>query len=383
MPPVRVAMLTQRYLPFVGGAEKQLSSVLQRLPSLGIEAMVITRRHDDSPVDDFVDGIPVHRVTVGGQRELASVTYTVKTLAALHRFRPDVVHAFELRSPATTAVAYRALSGTPVVAKVLRGGTLGDIELLSQSRLDRLRLSRVLRSIDAFAVISQEIDAELETAGVGSDRRHFIPNGVDVAKYRPASTEERTAARERLGLGAGPVALFAGRLEREKRIDDLIRLWPRIRQALPGATLAVVGTGSQEEELRRELETGVLLAGKQMDMGPWFAAADCFVLPSESEGLSNSLLEAMASGLPCVATSVGAAPELLGGGRGRLIAPDDMDALAKAIVGALSQDPASSATQAEELHQLISENYSIDATAKKLAALYRHLASPEPTQRFS
>lgn len=372
MTPLKVAMLTQVYLPFIGGAEKQLAAVLQRLPAYGIEPMVITRRHDASPVDDRVEGVLVHRIEVGRHRELASITYTLKGLLALRRFRPDVVHAFELRSPSTTAVAWRALSRTPVLAKVLRGGTLGDIAALSRKPSDRMRLQRILRKIDAFAVISREIDDELAAEGVSAERRLFIPNGVDLDSYIPATPTEKTRLRDELGLGAGPVALFAGRLEREKQVDRLIEIWPRVRAAVPGATLVVVGTGSLEEGLKAAAPEGVRLVGKQTAMRPWFAASDVFVLPSLAEGLSNALLEAMAMGLRCVATEVGAAPDLLGDGLGRLVPVGDADALCSALCAALAAAP--DAALAQRIRARIERDYSIDATARKLAEAYRRLA---------
>jgi glycosyltransferase involved in cell wall biosynthesis len=368
---VRVAMLTQRYLPFTGGAEKQLSAVLQRLPDLGIDATVITRRHDDSPHEDLVNGIPVRRIEVGGNRVLASVSYTVQALRLLRRFRPDVVHAHELLSPTTTAVAYKALAGTPVAAKVLRGGSLGDIAVLERSRIGRLRLSRLLHRVDTFSVISSEIDAELARYGVAPERRHFIPNGVDLGRFIPADPERKAALRKTLGLPEGPVAFFAGRLETEKRIDRLVALWPQVRAVLPSAVLVVAGAGSLAPALAKADVGGVVLAGPQPDLRDWYAASDVFVLPSEAEGLSNAMLEALATGLPCVATRVGAAPDLVSDMLGRLVDVDDDTALVAALIATLQGLPGHSPQAARDM---VIRTYSIDVTASRLAALYRSLA---------
>lgn len=370
MKPLRVAMLSQVYLPFVGGAELQLAAVMRRLPALGIEPVVITRRHDDSPAREMVDGTPVLRLSVGRHRVSASIMFTLRGVAALARLRPDVVHAHELRSPSTTAVAYRMLTGTPVVAKVLRGGTLGDLASLSRSASDRARLDRVLGRIDAFAVISAEIDAELEAAGIVASKRHFIPNGVDTARFAPADPAARTRARAMLGLGPGPLVLFAGRLEHEKRVDRLVGLWPQVRAAVADAGLAVLGTGRLAEQLAATATEGVHLAGVQRDMGLWYAAADGFVLPSEAEGLSNAMLEAMATGLPCVATAVGAAPDLLAQGRGKLVPVDDDAALVAALL-AMLQGPAPPDLS---LRRHVEVHYSVDETAHRLANLYHRLA---------
>ena len=371
---LKVAMLTQVYLPFIGGAEKQLAAILQRMPALGVEPLVITRRHDDSPLEDVVEGTRVQRIAVGRQRELASLAYTVKGLRALWRFRPDVIHAFELRSPSATAISYKALTGTPVLAKVLRGGTLGDIAAMQRKATSRFRLNRMLRGIDAYAVISREIDAELAAVGVPEHRRHFIPNGVDLAQYALPDAAEKAALRQELGLTEGPVALFAGRLEPEKRVDRLVAIWPQVRAAVPGATLIIVGTGGLEAQLRANAGPGVRLVGKQISMRPWFAAANSFVLPSVAEGLSNAMLEALAMDLPVVATAVGAAPDLLAGGLGELVAVGDDAALAAALIRVLSGAGSAAPQSAGQRRALVQRDYSLDATAEKLAALYHRLA---------
>jgi glycosyltransferase involved in cell wall biosynthesis len=371
---VRVAMLTQRYFPFTGGAEKQLSALLQRLPDLGIDATVITRRHDDSPLHEVVNNIPVHRIKVGGPRVLASLSYTAQALRLLRSFRPDVVHAHELLSPTTTAIAYKSLTKTPVAAKVLRGGSLGDIAVLERTMVGRLRLSRLLHRVDAFSVISAEIDGELARYGVPSALRHFIPNGVDLSRFQPVDDPTKHALRRQLNLPDTPIAFFAGRLETEKRIDRLVSLWPQIRQAIPSATLVVAGAGSLMQALTATPTDGVIIAGPQPDLKNWYAASDVFVLPSEAEGLSNAMLEALATGLPCVATNVGAAPEVLVDGLGVLVGVDDDAALISGLIAAFHGLPGQSK---ERAHDAVVQTYSIDTTARRLADLYRRLSGKD------
>ena len=368
--PLRVAMLTQRYLPFTGGAELQLAAVLRKLSAKGIEAQVFTRRHDDLPLHEVIEGVTVHRVAVPGPRATASLLYTVSTLRLLHRFRPDVVHAFELLSPSTTAIAYKALTGVPVVAKVLRGGSLGDVAVLQSSRSGRLRLPWLMQRIDAFAVISEEIDQELELNGVDRKRRNFIPNGVDLAAFPPASSKEKAALRQRLGLPDVRIAIFLGRLEKEKRAAQLAALWPQVREAVPDAVLLMLGSGSAEDDLRKLAPPGVRLEGVKRNVRDWYAAADVFVLPSEAEGLSNALLEAMAMSLPCVVTRVGAAPDLIDTSTGRLVDVDDEPGLVSALTEALSGgqlDPVKS-------RSVVAASFSLDATVSRIEDLYRALA---------
>lgn len=372
---LRIAMLTQRYLPFIGGAENQLAAVLTKLPDYGIDATVITRRHDPSlPAREMVNGIPVHRLDVHGPRVIASLTYTAKAIWALHNFRPDVVHAFELLSPATTAVAYKSLTGVPVVAKVLRGGVLGDIAALKQSAIGRMRLKRLLRSVDCFAVISKEIDDELAAEGVAKDRRYFLPNGVDLTRYQPVDPDGKMAMRAKLGLPNAPIALFAARLEPEKCIDQLVSLWPRVRDVVPNATLVVAGAGALEQALKAAAVEGVMLVGRQTNLPEWYAAADAFVQPSVAEGLSNSLLEAMAMALPCISTRVGEAPDLLANDVGVLVDVKDDEALFAGLTAVLSR-PEDFASGALRGRQRVIDDFSLDVTVKRFAALYRSLSA--------
>ncbi|WEK51583.1 MAG: glycosyltransferase family 4 protein [Candidatus Kaistia colombiensis] len=373
---LRVAMIIQRYLPFTGGAEHQLAAVVCRLPQYGIEPCVITRRYDESLMSEVIDGVQVWRIPTPPTRVMASAGFTAGALRRLRSFRPDVVHAHELLSPTTTALAWKAISPTPIIAKILRGGEIGDIGMLSRNTLGRLRLTAIQRHVDVFAVISSEIDLELARLNVPAGRRLFLPNGVNVDRFKPATPAEKQKIRSGLGLPDGPIAVFAGRLEPEKRVDRLADLWPRIRASVPGAILIIAGSGALAARLcGRELD-GVLPVGKQADMAPWYRAADAFILPSAAEGLSNALLEAMASGLVCVATAVGGAVDLLGTGEAGLLArPGDDLHLEELTIRALLGD--GTASLAAAARWIVETNYSLDATVARMASSYRSMTRLE------
>lgn len=373
MRPLRVAMIIQRYLPFTGGAEHQLAAIVRRLPEYDIQPCVITRRHDRSPLSEVIDGIQVWRIATPPTRAVASVSFTAGAMRRLHEFRPDIVHAHELLSPTTTALAWKAITRTPVIAKILRGGDIGDIGKLAGSALGRMRLGEIRRRVDLFAVISSEIDIELAQLEVATGRRRFIPNGVNVERFSPATAMEKRAIRRELGLPEGPIALFAGRLDKEKRIDRLADLWPRVRAVVPGATLVIAGTGPLAAQLQGRTADGVHPVGVQADMAPWYRAADSFVLPSQAEGLSNAMLEAMASGLVCVATSVGGANDLLGAEEGGfLVRPRDDAHLVELIIRALS-DPMAK-PMATAARRIVQSRYSLDATVSRIVETYREFA---------
>lgn len=366
-------MIIQGYHPLLGGAERQLRSVAPLLLQRGIDVQVLTRRHTGTAPYELVDGVPVHRLPVPGPRPAKSLAYTAGSLALLRKLRPAVIHAYELSSASTTAIAAKRWLGVPVVVKLLRGGVRGDIDRLGEKIFGRRRLATFVREVDAFMTISREIDAELARAGVAPERRPFIPNGVDTRRFAPATPDERARLRAEHGLSDGQVAVFVGRLAPEKRVDLLLRAWSAASK--PDATLLVLGEGPEEQALRALAGPNVRFMGRVEDTAPFLKAADLFVLPSSTEGLSNALLEALAAGLPALATDVGGASDVVQHGvSGWLIPPDDPRALGAGLRALLVD-----ASLREQLGRAGCENvrrgYSLDSVADQLAALYVQLAS--------
>jgi glycosyltransferase involved in cell wall biosynthesis len=376
---MRVAMLIQAYLPHVGGAERQLSALIPLLRKRGVEVIILTRRYAGMSAFETIDGTPVIRFAAPGPKPVAMLAFVAQAVLALARLRPDVIHAHELLSPASAALLAKRLFRTPVVAKVLRGGALGDIDKLRRRPFGARRLAGLRDRVDAFISISSEIDAELATIGVEPARRLSIPNGVDTGRFRPAAADEKRRLRESLGLpAAAPLAVFSGRLVPEKRVDRLLAAWPFVRENVPGAELVVLGAGEEEAVLRDQAGAGVRFAGQVEDVLPWLQAADVFVLPSATEGLSNALLEALACGLGAVATAVGGAPDVIVDGEsGLLVPPDDTAALAAALVKLLG-DPILQTRLGAAGRKVIETRYSLEQTAGRLAELYARLARVMP-----
>jgi len=239
--PIRVAMIIQRYHPHVGGAEKQLASIAPLLKREGCEVHVLTRRYDQLPHFEKINDVPVHRLPAFGPKPIASAMFTFSALLLLQKLSPDIVHAHELLSPTTTGLFAKKLFGFPVVAKVLRGGILGDITKLERRKLGYKRIDNIVRNVDTFITISSEIDSELREVGIPTERRCFIPNGVDTIRYS-SGTQTKEELRSSLGLPNAPTVLFAGRLAPEKRLDQLLEIWPSIRAIYPEANLILLGT---------------------------------------------------------------------------------------------------------------------------------------------
>lgn len=373
--PLRIAHVIQHFLPFEGGAERQLAAVAARLADRGLNCCVFTRRNTHGPVAENCPGFLVHQLANPGGRVIAAATFTMSAIPALRHFRPDIIHAHGLFSPTTTALAYKTIFGTPIIAKVLRGGAIGDIGMLSTSYIGRLRLTAIKSQVDAFVVISQEIDSELASLGIAQEYRRSVPNGVDIHRFSPPTPGQRAILRERLVQTKAPVALFAGRLEPEKQVDRLVALWPEVRESIPDAVLVIAGEGSMLNSLKRMAPPGVLIVGLQADLQPWYRAADAFLLTSTAEGLSNALLEAMASGLVPVTTAIGGAPDLIKNDEnGLLVDWQDVQSLKRAIVKALTTG-LHQQCYANAARQTVVSSYSLDATVDNLINLYEYLVA--------
>ncbi len=377
---IRVAMIIQGYHPRIGGAEKQLGAVAPELQKQQVEVHVLTRRYQNLPPFETIDGVAVHRLPIPGIKPTASIGFTLAAMPVLRRLRPDVIHAHEMFSPATTAILAKKLFGTPVVVTAHRSGALGDVERLKRKTLGAQRVALFRDTVDAFAVISREIDDELAAIGVPAAHRVFIPNGVDTRTFAPLAADDKRTRRAALGLPDVPIALFAGRLAQEKRLDLLVGVWQAIRAQVPGAMLVLVGAGAEEAALKRMAGAGVLFTGATHDVAPYLQAADLFVLPSAYEGLSVALLEAMAAGLPAVATRVGGNPEVITHGEnGWLIPVDDPAALQAALIAVLG-DARYCANLGCQARARIVRDYEIAGVAQKLRAMYLRLLEARRAQ---
>jgi glycosyltransferase involved in cell wall biosynthesis len=327
-------MLIQEYAPIIGGGQTQLAAQAEALAELGVDVRVLTRRWRPEllPVEQVGPAI-VYRLPASGPKAVAAIRYILSAAWMIGRLRPDLLHAHELLSPTSAAILGKWLFRKPVVATVLGGGSLGDLKKIQRGRLGRLRSLLVLKSVDLFVVISDEIERELEGLGVPEGKRLRIPNGVDTERFTPASATERQRLREQLCLPDGRLAIFTGRLEPEKQVAHLLEIWPKLRQRVPDAQLLVLGTGSLEAALREQAPEGVQFLGGRSDVAPYLRAADLFVLASSREGLSVSMLEAMASGLPVLVTRVGGAADVVTDREnGWLIPAGDMEALLEGLV---------------------------------------------------
>lgn len=238
----------------------------------------------------------------------------------------------------STTLSACALAGvgtaTPFVYR-----NLGDPLRWADSLSRRLRTAALLHRASAVVALWQGAAAALtQKLRVAPERVTIVPNGVDVARYRPATPQERAKARHDLGLAdEAPTMAFVGALGPEKNVAHAVDAVA----ALDGAVLLVAGDGPARRDVQRRAETTaaerVFFLGSVEDPRPVYAAADCVVLPSQTEGLPATLIEAGLCGLPVVASDVGGVGEIVTSDTGALVPPGDVAALTEALRRALAE----------------------------------------------
>jgi glycosyltransferase involved in cell wall biosynthesis len=271
-----------------------------------------------------------------GRFFMASVERTFRRVLA--EFRPDVIFAPWAYPDGYAAVELARQSGLPVVVQV-HGS---DIRQLQQFPARRAGTVLAVSQAQGVIAVCRELASGVIHLGAAPDRVRVIIDGVDRTVFSPGSKE---IARQRLALAADRQhLLFVGNLVPVKGIDVLLQAC----RSLPGENwqLHLVGAGPQRAALERQVRSTGLAsrvvfhgAVSHEDLPDWFRAADLFVLASRSEGVPNVLLEAMACGLPLVASDVGGIPEIAGLGVSRLVPPERPSVLADAITQMLAHPP--------------------------------------------
>ncbi|MBI3300020.1 MAG: glycosyltransferase family 4 protein [Elusimicrobia bacterium] len=369
-----VLMLSASFHPHVGGAENQALELSKALARRGASVRVLTRRLPGTAARGLVDGIPVRRLPAWGSGLLNAASFLAASTAwlLLHAREYDAIHAHLASSPALAAAAVGRLTGKAVVVKVGGGRGIGEIALSARTWSGRLKLTLLGMLEPRFIAVTADLAAELAEHGLGP--AEVVPNGVDAVRFAPAAPNEKEALRARYGLGPGPAFLYTGRIAIEKRLPAFAAVFARAAgTAGCKAALVVAGDGPLRHELEaaaRAAGTDLRLVGPQGDPAPLYKACDAFVLPSVSEGLSNALLEAMASGLPVLGSRVGGTAEAVSDGvSGLLFSPEDV-AAAEGPLGRLMTDPDLRRSLGEAGRARALARYSLDAVAERALKLY-------------
>jgi glycosyltransferase involved in cell wall biosynthesis len=376
-----VLMVTYQYAPAAdGGVARQAQAVAEALAQRGRDISVVTARFPDTPSFERVAGVEVHRVWAIPRAGRFTATFipSLARFLLLHGRRYDIWHAHQAFYNAGVALRLARVFGKSCVVKDAASGPYGDLARLRRIRLGGFVLKELLRA-DAIISLNSEMTQELLATGIAPVRIRRIPNGVDCERFVPSSQEQRQEARARLGIPPeAALVLYAGRLAEDTGTQFIIEAWRIIEQEFSQEpwTLIVagdeLGAGEYRKRGERELRNARFV-GKVPDVRPLLDAADVLVRPSLTEGMSNIVLEAMASGLPVVGTRTGGLMEQIEDGvTGLLAAPGDAQDLANAMV-TLLRDGRRRVSMGSAGRKRAEGGYSLPSVVDAYEALYDQL----------
>lgn len=311
-------------------------------------------------------------------REISLLQDARATLALwrlLRKERPAIVHTHTSKAGALGRIA-AWLARVPAVIHTPHGhifyGYYGPVI----SGLIRL-IERLLAGItDRIVTLTERGSEEHVRLGIaGADKFTTIPSGITLSAFRSARTDP-AAKRKELGLPPdGPVVGTVGRLVPIKGHAWLVRAVPQVVAEFPAACFVFVGDGPLCGELRQlgdalGITPHLMFLGTRQDVPDCLAAFDLFVFPSLNEGMGRALIEAMAAGLPVIATCVGGIPDIVTDGtNGVLVPPRDAKALAAAILKLL-RDRRRMAVVGEAAKKRVGERFDAGSMVREIERLY-------------
>jgi glycosyltransferase involved in cell wall biosynthesis len=375
-----VLMFCPNFRPVVGGAERQAERLATVLATEGCRVRVLTPRHGATSLAfealngfevrrfDFVDLAKKYpKIPMVGVVNLANLVRSMRRAVRAHIDTFDVLHVHLVGTSGAVAVGVAAEFGYPVVCKVGSSGQGSDFFTAAGNAAVLRWVRGTYRThVDRWIATSLAVQESIVDAGNASERVVRIPNGVEIPGQ---SRCYRDAAGKRF--------LYVGRVSRETHRDfeTLVSAFGRLATSVGDVELALVGKGNQVELLRQAVTQAGL--GDRVHFpgecrpDEWYAWADCFVLPSRREGMSNALLEAMAAGLPCIANDIPPNREVLDHGRAGFLVPvGDLEALL-AVMRRIEREQGLAECYGALAFERAKTQYSIDSVGMRHIELYK------------
>ena len=366
----RVLILTTAYLPQIGGSELAIKNITDRLPEIRFD-LITSRLSKDIPEHERIGDLNVYRVgEVAGlfsfllPKNFFPISVFLKAIKLIRKQgRHDIIHAYQASQAAGGGWLLKwVYPKTPFLLTIQEGKDLNR-----QPWLMRFFRYFIFKKADSITVISNYL-AQYVRSQNSKVPISIIPNGVDVGKFKPE------------GEHNPKTIITSSRLVKKNGIGDLVDAIAVVKKEVPDIKLLIVGSGEQAKELKTKssflgLENNIEFIGEVLnDLLPkYLAKASIFVRPSLSEGLGIAFLEAMAAGLPIVATPVGGIPDFLKDGEtGLFCKVNNPEDIAEKINTILSDDNLRDRLITNG-RKLVEEKYTWDKIAEEFRNLYESI----------
>jgi sugar transferase (PEP-CTERM/EpsH1 system associated) len=361
----------------VGGLENGLVNLINRIPERRFGHAIISMT-DRSAFSQRLKRSDVAVYSLNKPPGNSPATQ-IRLWRLLGRLRPDIVHTRNIG--ALEAAVPAALAGVPVRIHGEHGRDVDDLDGTNTRRQLVRRLYKPF--VHQYIALSRDLASYLhQKIKVPPSRITQIYNGVDSTLFHPAQ-EAREAVPHPDFSGPGHFVIgTVGRMQEVKDPLTLARAFARLVEGAPGAAqrfrLVMVGDGPLRERVRAHLEAAGIaqyawLPGERDDVARIMRSFDLFVLPSLAEGISNTILEAMATGLPVLATAVGGNPELIEAGvTGTLVPRDDPESMAR-VMRAYAEDTELCRRHGREARRAVEERFGMPAMVEAYMGIYDEL----------
>ena len=337
-----VLMVVVQFPPlFVGGAEKMAETFAAEFRKQGMLYRIVTRCYAANK-QRVREDLPVDVLSIPEIPMLGSLLYLMKLALYLFRHRQhyDVIYLGLPKYNVLVCTMFAALFGKRLVIKFESPTWERQDDKVHRIRCFGLFLF-ALRRADAVVVLNAQMHADLLRLGVAPGKALVIPNAVDTERFAPAV--DKAACKRIFRITEEKVIIYLGRLIRAKGVFALMHAFSAIASRHQSVRLMLIGDGMERDALNLEARTlGIadrVTIQSTDDPAPILACGDLFVLPSESEGVSCAMLEAMATGLCAIATPVGGNREVITENKTGVFVPvGDAEQLSETLHALLTND---------------------------------------------
>lgn len=358
-----------------GGAEISLLEMIPVLADKGVRTSIVTFVDDDGALENRVGELGISPIRIRQRAPQARMLALRKIVRAE---APDILQTTLWHSTLTGRFSARS-NHTPVVTTLANddyglehraNSAYGPLSVRALYAADLMTARLTTRFHAISGEVARTMSARLRIPG---ERVQVVYRGRDPARLGTRTAARRARVRQELSLDLDiPIVLSVGRLDRQKGVETTVAAFRIVRSRLPGAVLLVAGRPGNASDAVTSAALGVpgiRMLGHRSDVPDLMCAADVLSFPSRWEGLGGTLIEAMALGLPIVASRIGPVDEAIGTVGWPLVPPDDPSALAEELIGILRGANVQARTEAGV--QRFSANFTVDAAADGMVDLYR------------
>lgn len=374
-------MISPQFHPLVGGYERAAERLSVALAQRGHQVTIITERQKKEwPKSEDIDKVRIHRwwcVYKPGWHIITSFLGLTGFLLAKGR-KFDVWHIHQYGLHAALVIAIGKVLRRPVLLKLTNTSSTGIEKVVENNRFPKISRWLHLR-VSAIIALTSETAKEANSFGIPPKRIHILGNGIDINKFRPQSSKQQLLLKKKFGLENKQIVIFVGRLSEQKDVKLLLKSWAEsIAKINQDWILVLIGFGPLQSELEKYanqlgINKRVKFVGMQKNVEEWLSGSDIFIQSSRREGLSNTMLEAMSSGLPVIVTQVSGTTEIVKEtGAGIVVPIGDANSLANAIIKMISSDLLRQQKGAIS-RKVIEEKFSISKVALSHEKLYESL----------